>query len=73
MPASASNEDFENNSRPDLHFNRQKNPEKIVIRTKDDSIIETEEVFFVSLSTTSQNVRIHKGITVVTIIDNDGE
>jgi hypothetical protein len=39
----------------------------------EDSLIESDEVFRVNLSTTSSNVEINGGITTVTILDNDGK
>ena len=49
--------------------------ERIVIKTVDDSIIEDDEIFVVTLSTTNLDVQIDtfKGTTTVTIIDNDSK
>ena len=46
-----------------------------MIETVDDSIDEDNEAFVVTLSTTNPNVQIDKskGVTTVTITDNDGE
>ena len=44
-----------------------------MIETIDDSIKEENEVFVATLSTTNRNVQIEKGVTTITITDNDGE
>ena len=48
--------------------------ERIVIKIVDDSTIDDDEIFVVTLSTTNLNVQIDKskGATSVTIIVNDG-
>jgi hypothetical protein len=71
---SACDADFDSLPPPDLLFSPGKTDEKISIAIKDDSIIEADEVFVVTLSTTNPNVKIDRvrGTTTVTITDNDG-
>ena len=48
--------------------------DKIIIATTDDAIVEDDEVFVVTLTTTNPVVQINqtKEVTTVTITDNDG-
>ena len=70
---SASNGDFTVLSSTDLTFSPGDTLESILISTMQDALIESDEVFFVILSTSSSNVRIDDGITTVTIVDNDSK
>ena len=72
--ANASDEDFSLLSSTDLYFGAGNTEETIAIATYDDSIAEDDEIFMVTLSTTSPNVQIDKfkGVTTVTIQDNNG-
>ena len=58
-----------------MNFGPGNTDETIAIATKDDSIIEADEVFAVYLSTTNSNVQIDKikGVIIITINDNDGK
>ncbi|CAB4028111.1 Hypothetical predicted protein, partial [Paramuricea clavata] len=71
--ASASDADFNALPLPGLNFSPGNTDETITIATTDDSIIEPDEVFVVTLSTTSLNVQIDKvkGVIIITINDND--
>ena len=73
--ATASNADFNILSSTELNFSPGYTDETIAIATYDDSVIEADEVFVVILSTTSPSVQIDKakGITTITINDNDGK
>jgi hypothetical protein len=73
--ATASDADFNVLSSTELNFNPGNTDETIAIVTKDDSVIEADEVFVVTLSTTSPSVKIDKvkGVTTITINDNDGK
>ncbi|CAB4021986.1 Hypothetical predicted protein, partial [Paramuricea clavata] len=72
--ATASDADFDVLSSTELNFSPGNTDETITIATKDDSVIEADEVFVVTLSTTSPSVQIDKvkGVTTITINDNDG-
>lgn len=70
---SASNKDVNVTSSIDLNFSSFNTEESIAISTVEDSLIESDEVFRVNLSTSSSNVEINGGITTVTILDNDGK
>ena len=70
---SASSKDVNVTSSIDLNFSSFNTEESIAISTVEDSLIESDEVFRVNLSTTSSNVEINGGITTVTILDNDGK
>ncbi|CAB4005231.1 MAM and LDL-receptor class A domain-containing 1-like, partial [Paramuricea clavata] len=72
-PASASDADFNVLSSTELSFRPGVTKDTIAIATEDDSITEDEEVFVVTLSTTNPSVQIDKakGVTTVTIKDND--
>lgn len=70
---SASNKDVNVTSSIDLNFSSFNTEESIAISTVEDSLIESDEVFRVNLSTSSTNVEINGGITTVTILDNDGK
>ncbi|CAB4034123.1 deleted in malignant brain tumors 1 -like, partial [Paramuricea clavata] len=71
--ASASNADFDALPLPGLNFSPGNTNETVTIATKDDSIIEPDEVFVVTLSTASPNAQIDKvkGVIIITINDND--
>ena len=71
----ASDADFIALSSTDLNFGPGNTDETIAIAINDDSIDEDDEIFVVTLSTTSQNVQIDKlkGVTTITIQDNDGK
>ncbi len=70
----AANEaDFKVLSSTELNFRPGVTTDKIIIETIDDSIIEGDEKFFVTLSTADHTVLIDntKEVTSVTITDND--
>ncbi|CAB4039472.1 Hypothetical predicted protein, partial [Paramuricea clavata] len=73
-PESASDADFNVLSSTELSFRPGVTKDTIAIATKDDLITEVDEVFVVTLSTTDPRVQIDKakGVTTVTINDNDG-
>ena len=68
---SASNGDFTVLSSTDLTFSPDDTVENIVINTVEDTFIESDEVFLVTVSTSSSNVQIYDNVTIVTIVDDD--
>ena len=60
-------------STADLTFSPGDTTETIFITTVQDTLIESDEVFLVTLSTTSSNVQIDDGTTTVTIVDDDSK
>lgn len=70
---STSGADFNVLSSTELSFSPGDTEKNIVIQTVNDELIETDETFFVNLSTTSQVVQINERVTTITITDNDGK
>ena len=58
-------------SSTDLTFSPDDTVENIVINTVEDTFIESDEVFLVTVSTSSSNVQIYDNVTIVTIVDDD--
>ena len=60
-------------STADLTFSPGDTTETIFITTVHDPLIESDEVFLITLSTGSSNVQIDDGTTTVTIVDDDSK
>ena len=74
-PKTATKADFRAVSSTELNFDPGRTTDTIVVETTDDAIVEDDELFVVTLTTTNPVVRINKtrAVTTVTITDNDGK